>query len=258
MIRCFKTLLICCLILTGQARISATSRQIGLIQNVTQVAEKKLVSIELTQGPPPQVGQLLRTGRYHQTQGLIPTGSIRVRSLGQKSALAEIESDGTEEAKQLLGDFALIMQGDPVWPADIAMKKNIFWVPRLALSYDALFDDPTPGASSLSLSSEGLEALEKIAARLGAMPIPRLFIKGFTQQAGDFRKNQAESYQRALAVRNHLVYKLGFDPDRVLAIGHGELEREDKSFAGNHTHHNRRIEFEPEHAERLIKPDISH
>ena len=49
-------------------------------------------------------------------------------------------------------------------------------------------------------------------------------IEGHTDQKGDSEQNQIETYQRALTIRQYLIDELGFDENRVTAIGLGESE----------------------------------
>ncbi|MDD9952147.1 MAG: OmpA family protein [Zetaproteobacteria bacterium] len=232
------------LIATLYSHHSSAITTVGHVAHVSNT-DKKSANIQLHSNNKLHVGQHLRAGRLAPDFGIVKTASLRVISMSRFTALAEVVKDGSQEASQLLDKFPQLMEGDLVWNTPQEIKTNVFWASRISLGYDKIFVDPNPNNHFFKVSPAGMQRLAKIADHYGKMPIPRLFIKGFSQQEGSHKKNQAESYQRALAVRNYLVYTLGFDPDRVIAVGHGEIGRQDTSYSGQHQKNNRRIEFEP-------------
>ena len=64
---------------------------------------------------------------------------------------------------------------------------------------------------------------------------------GHTDSSGPAEANQIESYQRAVVVRQYLIDTLGFDADRVVALGKGEDELPEEPLTPNYKQRARRI-----------------
>lgn len=97
------------------------------------------------------------------------------------------------------------------------------------------------GSSELQPESEGL--LRKIERVISIFPGATLVVEGHTDSRGGERLNQQLSQNRAQAVLNRLVTRLGLPPNRISAIGYGET----RPIANNETEEgraqNRRIDL---------------
>ena len=71
--------------------------------------------------------------------------------------------------------------------------------------------------------------------------VSMILVEGYTDMAGLSAENQAESYQRALAVRSLMIKELEMSPDRVVAIGYGDGEQKQIHVAQESKRGNRRI-----------------
>ncbi|MFK7826504.1 MAG: OmpA family protein [Oligoflexales bacterium] len=221
---------------------SANSKTIGKILSYDSSDKNHpIVSIQVDESHITE-GMKLETVRLHQ-DNYIPTGVVDIKSTEKGYALAVITQQGSEFSQATLQPYAGIMIGDQVRKINkkITSTKVIF--PHISVSYKKLFTDPLRNPQSYEMSQNGLEALAKIAKKLNEFRIETLIVKGFTDDQGTPENNQIESYQRASTVRQFLVKNMGFDPDRVVALGFGELEHTDHSGVGNYRSRNRRITF---------------
>jgi chemotaxis protein MotB len=91
------------------------------------------------------------------------------------------------------------------------------------------------------LSRQGVKKLREAARVYSNARLSLLMVEGYTDHKGPTAVNQVESYQRAMTVRQFLIDDMGFDPDRVLAIGYGESEQVDGKMAPGFEVANRRI-----------------
>lgn len=74
------------------------------------------------------------------------------------------------------------------------------------------------------LRAESLPLIDELAKALLSPEIAsrKVSVNGHTDADGDEDNNRLLSLERAWAVRNHLVAKLGIEPDRLLVQGFGE------------------------------------
>ena len=74
------------------------------------------------------------------------------------------------------------------------------------------------------LRAESLPLIDELAKALLSPELAsrKISVNGHTDADGDEDNNRLLSLERAWAVRNHLVAKLGIEPDRLLVQGFGE------------------------------------
>ena len=114
-------------------------------------------------------------------------------------------------------------------------------LPQVSLSYGDLFIDPKAHPQTFELKAAALEMLKAQTQGFAESRVPLLMIEGYTDHNGSQADNQVESYQRAMTIRQHLIDDLGFDENRVVAIGYGESELADTSMTPGYAQVNRRI-----------------
>ena len=111
--------------------------------------------------------------------------------------------------------------------------------------YFTLFKNPKADPRTYELSEVGKKALRKEIEDLKTSTSPLIMIKAFTDVTGDYKKNQVESYQRALTIKQFMVDEMSFHPDRVVAIGFGEWEPKYSVHVPGHNRKNRRVQIKP-------------
>lgn len=171
----------------------------------------------------------------------IPTGSVRVISHEGQQLIAEVDQEESELSRQMFPKFPGIMAGDRAFPAEQSIEANMSLLPTLDILYRDLFTDPGDLATTYELSDAGKSLLSQHTKAIAVSHTGTVLVEGFTDRTGNRQKNQVESYQRALTVRQFLIDQLGFLPDRILAIGQGEGELVDTSETDDFRQQNRRI-----------------
>ena len=194
--------------------------------------------------PPAEAGKGL-TAAQAKKNLWIQTGRIRALEVQELYTIAQIEKQGSPMSQAFFPQFAGVMVGDMVTIPDLRLARRPVIVPTLTLSYFGLFDDPQQRPSTLEVSREGHKLLREAALQLASLRLSMLLVEGYTDQEGPSDENQRESYQRALTIRQVLIDEYQFDPQKVVAIGYGELELQDATFAPGSVQRNRRIVLKP-------------
>ena len=154
----------------------------------------------------------------------IETGLIKITAVHANESLAEVITQSTPESVAVLTPFQDIMAGDLLKPQRIMIAKAKVLTPEIVLRYSLIFDDPKGQPSTYELTMAGRKALRDVAEQISWARAGMLVIEGHTDQKGPSEQNQIESYQRALTIRQMMIDDLGFDENRVTAIGLGESE----------------------------------
>ena len=171
----------------------------------------------------------------------IETSRLKVVEVRNTFTIAKVTGDTTSLSRALFPQFPGVMTGDLVVRQKVKLQKRQTLLPATTLTYQNLFQDPGAAPRSFELHTEGSSYLSSQAAVFGEAKLSLLIVEGHTDSAGNSADNQIESYQRALTVRQFLIDDLGFDEQRVVAIGYGEAELTDPSMAPDATTANRRI-----------------
>jgi hypothetical protein len=178
------------------------------------------------------------------TSAPIETGKIKLVETGESFSLAEVLKQGSEIAESYLDTYPGIMAGDYLAQPTYVIERAPEVIPTLLISYFDLFLEPKASPTTMELTQDGKEKLKELMEQnYSERKSGTLIIQSFTDRNGPSEVNQIESYQRALTVRQYLVETLGFDEDRTVAIGMGELEPIDQSQLPGYERHNRRIVF---------------
>ncbi len=154
----------------------------------------------------------------------VTTGLLKVEDIRPGYAIARVLEDSSFDSSLHFKEAPGVMVGDRIVPQTTRITQNIKILPTLTLLYKDLFLDPKGFPLTFELSSEGLENLKEQAKIFLGAHSPSLLIEAYTDTEGDRQSNQMESYQRALTIRQTLIDELGFDPDRLIAVGLGESE----------------------------------
>ena len=154
----------------------------------------------------------------------IETGMIKAVSVHEHQTIAEVTVQGTPTSRTMLKPYSEIMIGDLAVAQRIAIHRQQMLTKETVLRYDAIFEDSKAHPATFELTDAGRRAIEEVAGELASAKARMMMVAGHTDAKGPAEGNQIESYQRALAVRQYMVEQLGFDKDRVVAIGMGEDE----------------------------------
>lgn len=155
--------------------------------------------------------------------------------------LALVLESSTKESQILNRDYPEIMVGDFGISQPVTISRIVQVSPTKQISYFKLFRDPNAYPNTFELSEAGKKTLTKAASAFANSKLPTLLIEAHTDAAGDSSSNQVESYQRAVTIRQFLINHLNFDPDRVVALGMGELEPLEEKFLPDYGKRARRI-----------------
>lgn len=173
----------------------------------------------------------------------IRTGVLKIIQLGDEFAIAKIIQQSTEESSLNFRHYPKVMSGDLIKIPSYRILSKIHTMPKWKRSYFELFMAPGPLPSTFELSVEGKKLLQEEMAVFQNKQIARLFVRGHTDSRGPSSANQVESLQRALTIKQYLVEELGFDPERVTALGLGESDLLNQSKVYGADRENRRIEI---------------
>ncbi len=171
----------------------------------------------------------------------IKTGALKIMQLQDKSSIAQVVEDQTELSKTFFPKFPNLMAGDLVLIKAVNLTRKQAILPQVSIAFNDLFVDPKARPLSFELKPEAIAMLKEQAKPFADARAPLLMIEGYTDQNGLQSENQVESYQRAMTVRQYLIDELGFDQNRVVAIGYGESELNDTSMTPGYAGVNRRI-----------------
>ena len=154
----------------------------------------------------------------------IATALLKVTEVREDYALAEVTSDGSRDSVMHFPDDPGIRVGDAALPQQLAVMQKLRVLPTKILTYKRLFVDPKSLPMTFELSPEGKQLLVEEARAFTDVHAPLLLVEAHTDPQGKRESNQIESYQRALTIRQILIDELGFDPERIVAVGLGESE----------------------------------
>lgn len=185
-------------------------------------------------------GTVLETRRALGTHG-VPTALLKIIEVHEDHSLARVTVDGSQVAAMHFPDFPGVMVGDEAVTQELQVTQTLRILPTRSLPFDRLFVDPKGMPSTFELTEEGKNLLLEAAQVFVHAHAPLLLIESYTDHKGDRQSNQIESYQRALTVRQILIDELGFDPERLVAIGLGESEALDEPYLPGRDREARRI-----------------
>lgn len=171
----------------------------------------------------------------------IKTGSLKIMQLQDKTSIAQVVEDQTDLSKTFFPKFPNLMAGDLVLYKAVSLSRKQSILPQVSLAFNDLFIDPKARPLTFELRPEAIAMLKEQTKAFAESRAPLLMIEGYTDQNGSQSENQVESYQRAMTIRQYLIDELGFDQNRVVAIGYGESELNDTSMTPGYTNTNRRI-----------------
>lgn len=202
------------------------------VRNVLHPSTQKPTQVLVAKPPEPVlVGstfQVVRSNphwnRGQQKQAEVPTGTVKVLTVRSNYILAEVISDGSPLSQHLFPHYPGIMVGDQLRPQRQRINRKKILSPTSTISYFDLFVDPSPYPSTFELSDRGKLVLHRVARKYATLRLPLMLIEGHTDEDGPQDVNQIESYQRALTVRQFLIATMGFDAERLVALGLGETQ----------------------------------
>lgn len=154
----------------------------------------------------------------------VETGMLKAVQLGDDFSIAVVLSEGTLESRVFFPKHAGVMAGDWVLEHRVSVARSQVITPMATLAYHEIFEDPKGFPLTFELTPRGKERVLEAAQVFTGARLPILMVEAYTDQAGPSDANQVESFQRALAIRQFLIEEMGFDPDRVLALGYGESD----------------------------------
>jgi outer membrane protein OmpA-like peptidoglycan-associated protein len=191
------------------------------------------------------VGAVLTSYRAGSTDPgeLIQTGELKIVTLFAKGAIAKVVKSSSKLAAHAFPLNPKLMAGDLVQTAKLTIRHRQHIMPEKMLPYTSLFKNPHKDPSSFQISALGHKHLKETADLVGDKRFTYLIIKGYTDRDGNRGRNQTESLQRAMTVKQYMVEHFGFAEDRVFAVGVGEDEVLDNTFTSGHAQRNRRIVF---------------
>lgn len=220
------------------------SQVIGVIERVivdpAYPAKDQPVGIRLLKSINLPSGTLLRAIRMRSGQNAT-VAELRVTTAKGKRAVAKINRVTRGVSRTVLADYPFLMAGDFVQLSPVMVKARYRVVKPVAIRYDRLYQDPGAHPLSFQLSEGGRERLKDTLKDLTRNRQSLLIVEGHTDTMGSWRRNQLESLQRAEVVKRFAVDTLGIDPDRVVAVGQGEMEPVDQTNVPGHESRNRRI-----------------
>jgi hypothetical protein len=188
--------------------------------------DAKFVSINAGHQAGIKTGEVFRIVRPGRSGIHVPveTGLVKVVAVHEQDVIAEVIRQGTTESAALYGDFAGVMAGDLAVSQKLIIAPAKVVSPEISVKFSKIFDDPKAEPVTYELTVAGRRELSRIAERLAKIHAGMLVVEGHTDSKGSRERNQVESYQRALTVRQVLIDDFGFDEARVVALGLGESE----------------------------------
>jgi len=171
----------------------------------------------------------------------IKTGTLKITQIQDKTSIAHVVEDQTDLSKTFFPKFPNLMAGDLVLFKAVNLARKQAILPQVSLAYNDLFIDPKARPLTFELRPDAVAMLKEQTKPFAESRAPLLMVEGYTDQNGSQSENQVESYQRAMTIRQYLIDELGFDQNRVVAIGYGESELNDTSMVPGYAGVNRRI-----------------
>jgi len=207
--------------------------------------DANLVSIEAGYHSGVKSGEVLHAVRPARAGVKFPveTGVLKVVAVHEFDSIAEVVSQGTRDSQTLYGEFGGIMAGDLAVAKKLSIAPSKVLAPEIALTFNSLFDDPKSDPATYELTPGGKNALRRVAERLAEIRAGMLIVEGHTDIKGSSERNQVESYQRALTIRQVLIDEFGFDESRITAFGLGESQPLSAVLEPGNSERSRRIVF---------------
>lgn len=195
------------------------------------------------------VGTVFRSYRATQpkqiqgTDGrmMVETGRLKAIDVQTDFTIAAVEQQGSALSEALFPKYPGVMAGDMAAVQRVNLARRQVVVPAVTISYFGLFEDPKALPQSFELKHQGIEKLKDAAKQFANARVSMLMVEGYTDKNGQASANQVESYQRAMTVRQWLIDEMGFDENRIVAVGYGEAEPVDTGSAPGYVEANRRI-----------------
>lgn len=205
---------------------------------------KKMVSVRYSDLEEAPLGTVLEVFRRRGLGSDIKVGELKLVSSLEDEGNCELIESQTEESGSLWQlDYPFVMAKDII---KIKLPKIISKVnlrPVKEASYKTLFQDPKSSPLTYQLSRSGKKHLKKLVEEFKNVQQSYLIIETHTDGFGNWSVNQLESIERAKVIKTYLSTSLGFDRDRVIAIGLGEMEIKDNSYVVGYEDNNRRVVF---------------
>lgn len=226
-------------ILVSRLSLAAPSR--AIIQFTSSFASTKLAV--LPSDPSMIVGQLYRTSRESLAAvgARVPTGLLKIVEIRGGLAFGLIVEAGTGLSKTLFQKFEGPMAGDTIEVYNPTISKTLSILPDVEMTYVDLFKDPRASPGTFEITDDGLSKLTEKLRDFRESKAQMVLVEGYTDLTGSSDANQAESYQRALAVRAMILRSLDLRPDKVVAVGYGDGEQKAIKIASESKKMNRRI-----------------
>lgn len=229
-------------VFAGVSPCWAQSDTMSVLQYMEMNAASGLVMLSAGSTSGLVVGDVLIASRPAAGSPLaVDTGKIKVVKVEADRAIGSVIIDGTDISRAAFSRFSGVMAGDRVVFDRPVLAHNPRLTPEITVGYQQLFLDPGRDATSYELTEDGMTALREQAVVFAEARLSMLLVKGYTDPTGSSEQNQIESYQRAMAVREFLIRDLGFDRDRVVAIGMGETESVSDGVTPDFAESNRRV-----------------
>lgn len=165
-----------------------------------------------------------RGSTYDEEANIIPTGTLRIVRVMDGQSIAEVLSSGSAISLSAIPRFPYIMAGDFVQTTAQEVMRRPVSLPELTLEYRRVFDDPLSVPSTFELSEAGKQLIRDEVEVFKSIRLATLVVQGFTDDEGREDANRIESTERARTVRQFLIDQLGFEPERVVAMGMGEID----------------------------------
>lgn len=220
------------------------SQVIGVVDRVlidpANPGRHQPVGIRLLKPHSLPAGSVLQAIRIRSGQNAT-VAELRVTSAQGLRAVAEITRMTSGVSHHVLADYPFLMAGDFVQFSPVSVQSRYRVVAPIAISFAKLFQDPRSEPLSYQLDEAGQQLLREKLKGYGRNRQAILIIEGHTDSLGSWRRNQLESQQRAEVVRRFAIDALGIAPDRVVAVGQGEMEPIDQSHVPGAKERNRRI-----------------
>lgn len=220
-----------------------------VLQFLDTAKEGNLVIIEVGAATGVVVGTVFKSyrptkkGQIAGTDGqlLVETGRMKAVDVQERFTVALVEQQGSAMADAFFPKFPGVMVGDIATVQRVSLSRRQVVSPTATLSYFGLFEQPKAQPQNFELRRQGIEKLRDAAKQFAEARVSMLMVEGYTDRNGTASANQIESYQRAMTVRQFLIDELGFDENRVVAVGYGEAEPVDTGSAPGYVEANRRI-----------------
>jgi outer membrane protein OmpA-like peptidoglycan-associated protein len=185
----------------------------------------------------------------------IETGEAKAIMVYDHTTVARITVQSTPLSQSVFPRFSQVMAGDLVVKQHFNIRPTVAIAEDVEIFYADLFEDPRSNPKSFDLNDSAKTTLSKRLADLAKLKSSRLMVIAHTDENGPAEANQIESLQRALVIRQFLIDHLGFDPNRVSAIGKGEDDLPEGNLTPGASQRARRIVFKiiPENSESTMQ-----